>query len=162
MNGEKRRRSPGDAEPGFDWRRFEQLFDDLFPNAIPGLKDGSFSKIGQFVRSVMDRAVPGESAAPVAGSAKKTGLFQAEMTETRRYVKVRIRIPDYVDPRKLQLFVNGAALKIEGPLGNRQTFPLPAPVVLKSMEADYRDRALYVRLTKKSGSGYKEIYVRYP
>ncbi|RKN84735.1 Hsp20/alpha crystallin family protein [Paenibacillus ginsengarvi] len=165
METQRSRNAPPNEERGFDWGQFEKLFDDLFPNAIPGMKGDSISRIGQFVRGIMDRSVAPNQSAPSSSRADRearSGLFQADVSETLKFVKIRVPIPEYVDPRKLQLFVNGMTFKIEGPLGNMQTFPLPAAVGLKSMQAEYRDQALYIKLHKKNGPGYKELFVRYP
>lgn len=168
MNKEKEWR--GTSRSGgqdFEWKQFEKLFDDLFPNAIPGMGSESASRIGRFVRGVMDLAIPDikkpESAAPSeARTQSSSGLLKPEITETGKYVKVRIRIPDYVDPRKLQIFVNGQHLKIEGPLGNKQTVRLPAMVGLKSGQAAYDNGVLQIRLRKRITPSYREMFIQYP
>lgn len=163
MTGKTRRNSNAEWDRGFDWKQFEQLFDEMFPNAIPGMRGESISKIGQFVSDLIDRTIPDRSPRNADnGSTKVNGLFEADISESPRFVRVRLRVPKYVDPRKVQLFVNGWMLKIEGPLGNKQIFSLPAPVATKSMHAEYRGQALYIRLRKRSGSGYREVYVHYP
>ncbi|WP_146250198.1 Hsp20/alpha crystallin family protein [Paenibacillus flagellatus] len=159
-NGRKAAGSGGD---GFDWSQFDRLFDELFPNALPGGKSDSFRRIGRFVRDVVEGAAPANRETAGARSEKSDSvLFRPEVTETERFVKVRIPIPHSIDPRKLQLFVDGTTLKIEGPLGNKQTVRLPAPVGVRTGHAAFRDGSLHVRLRKRSGPGYREIYVEYP
>lgn len=149
-----------------DWRQFERLIDELLPILAPGSGRDSISKIGRFVRGIMDRAKPdAETVHDARGAGSRidrSELFHTDVTETEKLVKVRIRIPEHVDPRKMQLFVNGQTLKIEGPLGNRQTVGLPAPVGVKSGQAVFRNQSLHIRLRKRSSLPYKELFIRYP
>ncbi|GAA3405536.1 Hsp20/alpha crystallin family protein [Paenibacillus hodogayensis] len=163
MTRNQTNRPPGEDGQRTNWRQFERLFDELFPNAVPPGTGDSIARIGQFVRGVMERAVP--ETPPYQEQTADSGqsaLFQPHIGETERYLKVRIRIPGSIDPRKLQLFVNGLALVIEGPLGHSQTVPLPVPVGVKTMQAAYRDGTLHIRLTKRTPPPYKELYVQYP
>lgn len=89
-------------------------------------------------------------------------LFRVETAETERFVKVRILIPPHVDPRKIQLFVNGTMLLVEGPLGNRQTIGLPSPVGAKGGRAEFRQAAIHIRLPKRGRERYRELYVHFP
>jgi HSP20 family molecular chaperone IbpA len=167
LNKEKEWRGPSrSGDQDFDWRKFERLFDDLFPNAIPGMGTETASRIGRFVRGVVDLAVPDpkkpEAAVPPEARTQSSGLLRPEITETGKYVKVRIRIPDYVDARKLQLFVNGQYLKIEGPMGNKQIVRLPAMVGLKSGQASYDNGIVQIRLRKRLTPSYREMYIQYP
>ena len=156
-------RPSGDDKKNFDWAQFERLMDALLPNVVPGMKGDPISRIGNFMRNVINAEKPGQGQSDSKGEAgSDSALFRTEVTETERYVKVRIRIPVYVDPRKLQLFINGQMLKIEGPLGNKQTVILPAPVGVKSGQAVFREESLHIRLRKRNGPGYKEVYIRYP
>lgn len=157
------RRSSGQPSDDFDWRQFEKLFDELFPNVIPGLKGGTLSRIGQLVQNFVGQAASvGRSVGAPEARTGRSGLFDPVVRETDRLVKIRIPIPESVDPRKLQLFVSGQTLRIEGPLGNRQTVELPSPVSAKSGTAVFRDGVLYVRLRKRSGRGDREVYIQFP
>lgn len=89
-------------------------------------------------------------------------LFRVETAETDRFVKVRILIPPHVDPRKIQLFVNGSMLLVEGPLGNRQTIGLPSPVGAKGGRAEFKQAAIHIRLPKRGRERYRELYVHFP
>lgn len=163
MNEHKHsRHSPEADKRNWEWEPLEQLFVELFPNAFPRHGDGSLSRIGQFVRGVMERAIPDPAQPADLSGETKQPLFQPEVSETERFVKVSIRIPEFIDPRKLQLFVNGLVLKIDGPLGHTQSIGLPAPVGTKSMQAIYRNETLHIRLHKKTAPGYKELHIQYP
>jgi len=161
-----------------DWTRFERMLDDLLSEIVPGARGKSISKVGKFIRDVMDMTAPNRQTDGQRGTAaadnrparterrspEKTAervLYKVDVTETAKLVKVTIRIPPHIDPRKLQLLVNGSVLRIEGPLGNRQTVQLPAPV-LKTGSAAFRNGLLIVRLRKRSGAGYREIYIQFP
>lgn len=164
MTGYNNWRQPsGNDKQSFDWVELERLMDALLPNVVPGLKGDPISRIGNFMRNVFNAEQPGQRhAASKDEAGSESALFRTEVTETERYVKVRILIPAYVDPRKLQLFVNGQTLKIEGPLGNKQTVYLPAPVGMKTGQAVFRQNSINLRLRKRSDPGYKEVYIRYP
>ncbi|MDF2724245.1 MAG: hypothetical protein K0Q59_3920 [Paenibacillus sp.] len=147
-----------------DWRQFEQLVDELLPIVAPGSKRGAASEFGQYVRGVFDRVIPVDGSKEPQYRRSESGkneLFQPDITVTERFVKVRLRVPEYIDPRKLQLFINGQTLKIEGPLGHVQLIDLPAPVSVKSGLADFREQTLHIRLRKRTAPAFKELYVRY-
>lgn len=155
--------STGDGRQNVDWVQFERLMDELLPNVVPGMKGDPISRIGHFVRGVMERAKPDpDYASSHERKSANSMLFRTDVTETERFVKVRIHVPDYVDPRKLQLFINGRILKIEGPLGNKQSVSLPAPVGMKSGQAVFREGALHIRLRKRSEPAFKEVYIQFP
>lgn len=159
------RRSSEEQEQSFDWVKFERLMDELLPSVVPGMKNAPISRIGHFVREMMDGSGSRPGAAQKAEWEEAGGQaarLRADVTETARFVHVRIRVPEHVNPRKLQLFVGGRTLRIDGPLGSRQLVELPAEVSGKSGQAAFRDDTVVIRLRKRSEAPYKELFIRFP
>ncbi len=141
---------------GADWKHFEELF-----GGISALHQGKWQDLGcvhQFVKNMLKQTETNTD----ASSAKTATNLQTEVFETHRNVIVKLMVPNHVQPRNLQLFVNSSKLKIEGHGQRTQFVRLPTPVQPQYSKAEYRDGILQIQLRKRTNSDrFDEIYVRF-
>jgi HSP20 family molecular chaperone IbpA len=147
---------------GFDWSKLETLFSELQPAKGQKGKPQNLDWIDEFVKDIIKQAIPETVQTSKTPQSSKTPL-QTEVFETHRNVIARIRIPDNIEPRKLQVFVSLYHLKIEGPEGKKHTIELPATVDSRACKAVFRDGVLQVQMRKQArGERFDEVYIQFP
>lgn len=146
---------------GFDWKKFEELFQGLKTANRPGSSLSGLDWIDKFVKEIVAQTVP--EAEVARNTRSETPPLHTEIFETHRNVIARVHVPPQVHPRKLQLLVSSDQLRIEGPEGRKQTLDLPAFVNTRVCKAIYRNDVIQIQMRKKSRSGrFEEVFVQFP
>lgn len=142
------------------WDAFENMMLQAFPflpkpftrGAIADpnwLSDTLQSTISRYIDQEMKSKFPQS----VFGRALGYDLF-----ETHRSVIVRLRLPDDVRPRELEMSVSCHKVRIKLPSGGRQVIPLPNAVNPKRARSLFRNGILELRLPK-TREPYSPLYV---
>jgi len=145
--------------PPINWKAFEQFMGQPLSflqegEAATWLNDPSW--VENLVKDAMNRSLAQKS--QVSPSALSSEVF-----ETHHNVIVRTSIPESINPRALQLFLNGHQLKIEGlPHGKKHMVHLPAFVLSHLSKVIYKDGVLQVRIRKaKQSRKFREIFIEF-
>ncbi|CAG5091821.1 MAG: hypothetical protein C6W55_02235 [Thermobacillus sp.] len=136
--------------PAEQWDAFEKAMLEAFP-FLPkdftraGIVDSSWlsdvvqNSINRFIDQEMKSKFPNS----VFGSALNYDTF-----ETHRSVIVRLRLPEDLNPRELEMSISCHKVRIKLPSGVKQEIPLPKAVSPRKARTTFKGGILELRLPK--------------
>lgn len=139
-----------------DWKKFEQFFGATFPFTDKGSGKFSDNWVENYVQRIL-KNVPGVS------NSNAHQPLSHEVFQTHHFVFIKIKVPDSIRERAMQVSVSSTQLKIEG-LPEKQSFVVQLPVLVKAREsrASYKDGILQIKVRKNNDDlDFYNVGIRY-
>jgi HSP20 family molecular chaperone IbpA len=146
--------------PQEQWDAFEKTMLEAFP-FLPrdftrgGIVDSSWLSdvVQNTINKYIDQEMKSKFPHSVFGNALSYDTF-----ETHRSVIVRLRLPDGLNPRELELSTSCHKVRVKQPSGAKQEIPLPKAVSPRKARTSFKNGILELRLPK-TREPYHPLYV---
>jgi len=132
------------------WDEFEKSMIAAFPFLPKDFTRAGFADssrlseiVQQSVSKIIDRELKSKMPNSMFGRTLSCDIF-----ETHRSVIVRIRVPEGVNPRELDVAISSHKVRIKQPSGEKRVIALPRAVNPRRARSMYKDGILELRLPK--------------
>lgn len=136
-----------------DWKKFEQFW-----HKFSFVDKNSGKLTDNWVENYVQRILKN-----VPGVSNTNQALSHEIFQTHHFVFIKIKVPDSIRERDMQVSVSSNQLKIEG-LPENQSFVVQLPVLVKAREcrASYKDGVLQIKVRKNDDDlDFYNVGIRY-